>query len=124
MRRQRCAPASRDRLGRDRLGLLLRGIIQLLHVVAIPLLNPIIVRPNFQRVLVRQQDSDVATDFHAALDTPAGRRKPGRAKPPTAQAPSRVEGGGGEGEDEGRDGGEEEDSDDEEEKGGWGSDEF
>lgn len=68
----------------------------------------------------------MATDFHAALDTPAGRRKPGRAKSPTAQAPSRVEGGsgGGEGLDEGRDGGEEEDSDDEEEKGGWGSDEF
>lgn len=66
----------------------------------------------------------MATDFQAALDTPAGRRKTSPAKSPTAQVPSVVDGGVGDGGDEGR-GGEEEDSDDDdEEQGGWGSDEF
>lgn len=66
------------------------------------------------------QDSDVATDFQAALDTPEGRRKP-RAAPKSSTSakkapPSRQE--------------EEEEEDDEEsgsesdEGGGWGSDEF
>ncbi|CAM9536189.1 unnamed protein product [Pylaiella littoralis] len=68
------------------------------------------------------QDSDVATDFAPALDTPAGRRKPqAAAKRPTAKAEApqeekeEEEGEGGEG------GGSEEED---EEGGGWGSDEF
>lgn len=72
-------------------------------------------------ILLKIQDSDVATDFQAALDTPAGRRRP-QATPKKAVAPS--------GEDDAEDGaaddrgdsGEKEDDEDEDE--GWGDDEF
>eukprot|EP00752_Nemacystus_decipiens_P005139 g4663.t1 len=65
------------------------------------------------------QDSDVATDFQAALDTPEGRRNP-RAAPKSSTSakkapPSRQE----EEQDE-----DEESGSDSEEEGGWGSDEF
>ncbi|CAN0035964.1 unnamed protein product [Ectocarpus sp. 12 AP-2014] len=68
------------------------------------------------------QDSDVATDFQAALDTPAGRRKPGaRAKSPD-EGPSQKKSRAEPLEDE-EEGDYESDSE-EEEEGGWGSDEF
>lgn len=65
------------------------------------------------------KDSDVATDFAPALDTPAGRRKHAAAeKRPksTAKAPQQEE------EEQGVGVGSEEEE--EEEGGGWGSDEF
>lgn len=68
----------------------------------------------------RLQDSDVATDFQAALDTPEGRRKP-RATPKSPTLAKETPKSGQEEEEEDEDG---ESGSDSEEGGGWGSDEF
>lgn len=71
-----------------------------------------------------RQDSDVATDFQAALDTPAGKRKPS----PQAKSSDKKENKSASGsplseQGEEEEAGDESDSEDEE-GGGWGSEEF
>ena len=68
------------------------------------------------------QDWDVATDFHATLDTPEGRRKPKAITPKSPEVAKRMSSRQEDGEDDGKRG-----SYSEEEKdgaGGWGSHEL
>lgn len=65
----------------------------------------------------------MATDFQAALDTPAGRRRP-QATPKKVVAPAGEDNDEDQAAEDRGDVGEEGDEEDEEEDEGWGDDEF